>query len=321
MNRMRIVATLAVLALALPAAAQQYPTKPIRLVVPFAPGGSSEIISRVVAQKLSEALGHQVVVENRPGGAGNIAMEQVARSEPDGYTLILGHIGTLAVNPAMFPKLPYDPNRDFAPISLMAAVPNVIVVNPSVPAKTLQEFAALAKKRPGTINYGSAGTGSSGHLAMEYFKQFAQIDLVHVPYKGTGPMLADLLGGQTEATFTGVPPLLPHIKQGKLRALAVGSAKRTDALPDVPTVAESGYAGFETSQWYGLLAPAKTPKAVVDKLSAEVAKALRQPDVVQRLAADSATPIGSTPEEFAAYIRKEQERWGRVVKTANIKAE
>jgi tripartite-type tricarboxylate transporter receptor subunit TctC len=321
MNRMRIVATLAVLALALPAAAQQYPTKPIRLVVPFAPGGSSEIISRVVAQKLSEALGHQVVVENRPGGAGNIAMEQVARSEPDGYTLILGHIGTLAVNPAMFPKLPYDPNRDFAPISLMAAVPNVIVVNPSVPAKTLQEFAALAKKRPGTINYGSAGTGSSGHLAMEYFKQVAQIDLVHVPYKGTGPMLADLLGGQTEATFTGVPPLLPHIKQGKLRALAVGSAKRTDALPDVPTVAESGYAGFETSQWYGLLAPAKTPKAVVDKLSAEVAKALRQPDVVQRLAADSATPIGSTPEEFAAYIRKEQERWGRVVKTANIKAE
>jgi tripartite-type tricarboxylate transporter receptor subunit TctC len=321
MNRMRIVATLAVLALALPAAAQQYPTKPIRLVVPFAPGGSSEIISRVVAQKLSEALSHQVVVENRPGGAGNIAMEQVARSEPDGYTLILGHIGTLAVNPAMFPKLPYDPNRDFAPISLMAAVPNVIVVNPSVPAKTLQEFAALAKKRPGTINYGSAGTGSSGHLAMEYFKQVAQIDLVHVPYKGTGPMLTDLLGGQTEATFTGVPPLLPHIKQGKLRALAIGSAKRTDALPDVPTVAESGYAGFETSQWYGLLAPAKTPKAVVDKLSAEVAKALRQPDVVQRLAADSATPIGSTPEEFAAYIRKEQERWGRVVKTANIKAE
>src|SRR5512139_2728891 len=196
MNRMRIVATLAALALALPAAAQQYPTKPIRLVVPFAPGGSSEIISRVVAQKLSEALGHQVVVENRPGGAGNIAMEQVARSEPDGYTLILGHIGTLAVNPSMFPKLPYDPNRDFAPISLMAAVPNVIVVNPAVPAKTLQEFVGLAKQRPGTINYGSAGTGSSGQLAMEYFKQVAQIDLVHVPYKGTGPMLADLLGGQ-----------------------------------------------------------------------------------------------------------------------------
>lgn len=321
MKLFRTVAALAALALTLPAAAQQYPTKPIRLVVPFAPGGSSEIISRVVAQKLSESLGQQVVVENRPGGAGNIAMEQVARSDPDGYTLILGHIGTLAVNPAMFPKLPYDPNRDFAPISLMAAVPNVIVVNPAVPAKTLQEFIALAKKRPGAINYGSAGTGSSGHLAMEYFKQIANVDLVHVPYKGTGPMLADLLGGQTETTFTGVPPLLPHIKQGKLRALAVGSAKRTDALPDVPTVAESGFAGFETSQWYGLLAPARTPKPIVDKLSSEVARALRQPDVVQRLAADSATPVGSTPEEFAAYIRKEQERWGRVVKTANIKAE
>jgi tripartite-type tricarboxylate transporter receptor subunit TctC len=248
-------------------------------------------------------------------------MEQVARSDPDGYTLILGHIGTLAVNPAMFPKLPYDPNRDFTPISLMAAVPNVIVVNPAVPAKTLQEFVSLAKKRPGAINYGSAGTGSSGHLAMEYFKQVANIDLVHVPYKGTGPMLTDLLGGQTEATFTGVPPLLPHIKQGKLRALAVGGAKRTDALPDVPTVAESGYPGFETSQWYGLLAPARTPKPIVEKLSAEVAKALRQPDVVQRLAGDSATPIGSTPDEFAAYIRKEQERWGRVVRTAGIKAE
>ena len=313
---------LAVPALTAPSAmAQQYPSKPIVLVVPFAPGGTSELISRLVAQKLTERLGQQVVVENRPGAAGNIAMEQVARAAPDGYTLILGHIGTLAVNPAMFPKLPYDAIKDFAPVSLIAAVPNIVTVNPAVPAKTLKEFLDLARAKPGSINYGSAGNGSAGHLAMEYLKRIAKADMVHVPYKGTGPMLTDLLAGQTQATFTGSSPLIPHIKSGKLRALAVGSAVRIPSLPEVPTVAESGFAGFETSQWYGIIAPAKTPPAIIQKLSVEIAQVMKQPDVIARLSGDGTVMIGSTPNEFAAYISKEMKRWGEVVHDANIKAE
>jgi tripartite-type tricarboxylate transporter receptor subunit TctC len=322
MKRILLLATVALAGLlALPATAQQYPTKPIVLVVPFAPGGTSELISRLVAQKLSERLGQQVIVENRPGAAGNIAMEQVARAAPDGYTLILGHIGTLAVNPAMFPKLPYDAIKDFAPVSLIAAVPNIVTVNPAVPAKNLKEFLELARAKPGSINYGSAGNGSAGHLAMEHLKRIAKVDMVHVPYKGTGPMLTDLLAGQTQATFTGSSPLIPHIATGKLRALAVGSAKRIPSLPDVPTVAESGFAGFETSQWYGIIAPAKTPPAVIQKLSAEIAQVMKQPEVIARLSGDGTVMIGSTPKEFAVYIDKEMKRWGEVVRAANIKAE
>jgi tripartite-type tricarboxylate transporter receptor subunit TctC len=303
------------------ASGQDYPSKPIVLVVPFAPGGSSDFLSRMIGQKLTEAWKQQVVIENRPGGAGNIAMEAVQRSQPDGYTLILGHVGTLAVNPAMFAKLPYDPVKGFIPISLIALVPNIIAVNPEVPAKNFKEFIALAKAKPGTINYGSAGNGSAGHLAMEYLKQAAQIDLVHVPYKGTGPMLTDLLGGSTQATFTGATPLVPHIKQGKLRALAVGSAKRIASLPDVPTVAESGYPGFETSQWYGIMAPAGTPDAIVAKLSGEINRILKTPDVIERLAAEGSVPAGNTPVEFARFIDAEQRRWGAVVKSAAIKPE
>ncbi len=322
MKKVLFALLLAVLALTAPSAmAQQYPSKPIVLVVPFAPGGTSELISRLVAQKLTERLGQQVVVENRPGAAGNIAMEQVARAAPDGYTLILGHIGTLAVNPAMFPKLPYDAIKDFAPVSLIAAVPNIVTVNPAVPAKTLKEFLDLARAKPGSINYGSAGNGSAGHLAMEYLKRIAKADMVHVPYKGTGPMLTDLLAGQTQATFTGSSPLIPHIKSGKLRALAVGSAVRIPSLPEVPTVAESGFAGFETSQWYGIIAPAKTPPAIIQKLSVEIAQVMKQPDVIARLSGDGTVMIGSTPNEFAAYISKEMKRWGEVVHDANIKAE
>ena len=303
------------------ALAQPYPTKPIVLVVPFAPGGTSELISRLMAQKLAERLGQQVVVENRPGAAGNIAMEQVARAAPDGYTLILGHIGTLAVNPAMFPRLPYDALKDFAPVSLIAAVPNIVTINPSVPAKNLKEFLDLARAKPGAINYGSAGNGSAGHLAMEYLKRIAKVDMVHVPYKGTGPMLTDLLAGQTQATFTGASPLIPHIKSGKLRALAVGSATRIPSLPDVPTVAESGFAGFETAQWYGIIAPAKTPPAIIQRLSAEIAQVMQLPDVIARLSGDGTVMIGSTPQEFATYIQVEMKRWGDVVRAANIKAE
>ncbi|MEO8753672.1 MAG: tripartite tricarboxylate transporter substrate binding protein [Casimicrobiaceae bacterium] len=304
-----------------PLHAQDYPSKPIVLVVPFAPGGSSDFISRLIGSKLTEAWKQQVVVESRPGGAGNIAMDAVQRAKPDGYTLILGHVGTLAVNPAMFAKLPYDPIKGFVPVSLLAVVPTVLVVNPNLPAKTFKEFIDLAKAKPGTIAYGSAGNGSSGHLAMEYLKQTAGIDIVHVPYKGTGPMVTDLLGGSTQATFTGATPLLPHIKQGKLRPLAVGDAKRVAALPDVPTVAESGYKGFETSQWYGIMAPAGTPDAIVRKLSAEINRILKSPDVIARLGADGSVARGSTPEEFAAFILTEQKRWGQVVKSAKITAD
>lgn len=299
--------------------AQDYPNKPILLVVPFAPGGSSDFLSRLIGAKLTEAWKQQVVVESRPGGAGNIAMDAVQRAKPDGYTLILGHVGTLAVNPAMFAKLPYDPIKGFVPVSMIATVPTLLVVNPSVPAKDFKEFLALAKAKPGSIYYGSAGNGSSGHLAMEYLKQAAHIELTHVPYKGTGPMVTDLLGGQTQATFTGATPLIPHIKQGKLRPIAVGGAKRIAALPDVPTVAEAGIPGFETSQWYGILAPAGTPDAIVRKLSAEINRILKSPDVVERMTADGSVPQGSTPEEFAKFIVSEQKRWGQVVKTANIK--
>lgn len=304
-----------------PSYAQDYPTKPILLVVPFAPGGSSDFLSRLIGAKLTEAWKQQVVVESRPGGAGNIAMEAVQRAKPDGYTLILGHVGTLAVNPAMFAKLPYDPIKGFIPVSMIATVPTLLVVNPSLPAKNFKEFVALAKSKPGTIYYGSAGNGSSGHLAMEYLKQAAQIDIVHVPYKGTGPMVTDLLGGSTQATFTGATPLIPHIKQGKLRPIAVGSATRVAALPDVPTVAESGLKGFETSQWYGIMAPAGTPDAIVRKLSAELNRILKSPEVVARLADDGSVAHGTTPEEFAAFIKLEQTRWGKVVKSANIKAD
>lgn len=303
-----------------PAAAQSaYPTKPVRIVVPFAPGGSSEIIARAVAARLSQSLGQSVFVENKPGGAGNIAMEEVKRAAPDGHTLVLGHIGTLAVNPALFgAKLPYHPQRDFAPIALLATVPNVIAVNPSLPAKTLGDFVRLAKEKPGELNYGTAGNGSAGHLAMEYFKSRAGIDVQHVPYRGTGPMVSDLMGGQVQATFNGVTPILGQIKSGKLRALAVGSPKRIGSLPDVPTVAESGYPGFETSQWYGLLAPAGTPAPIVARLNAEINAALRNPEATRKITDDGGAVVGGTPEQFAALIGREAERWSAVVRSAKI---
>ena len=306
------------------AIAQDFPNKPITLIVPFAPGGSSDVIARLVGAKLTESLKQTVVIESKPGGAGVIAMQIAARAPADGYTLILGHIGTMAVNPAMFEKLPYDAVKDFMPVSLVATVPTVLVVHPSLPATNLKEFLDLAKAKPGSINLGSAGNGSAGHLASEYLKQVTKLDkdsIVHVPYRGTGPMLTDLLAGQTQATVTGAIPVLPHIKAGKLRVIAVGTTKRLDVLPDVATVAEAGFPGFETSQWYGILAPANTPTAIVTKLSTEIAAALKAPDVVAKLKADGSEPIGSTPEEFAAFITKEAVRWGAVVKTAGIKAE
>jgi tripartite-type tricarboxylate transporter receptor subunit TctC len=270
---------------------------------------------------MSKGLGQQFVVENKPGGGGNIAMDDVARADPDGYTLIIGHIGTFAVNPFMFAKLPFDTNRDFRAVSLLAKVPTIFVVHESVPAKDLREFIALAKTEPGKLYYGSAGNGSAGHLAIEYLKLVSGMDIQHVPYKGTGPNLIDLVAGRTQFSAAGTPPFLPHVKAGKLRVVAVGAAKRLSILPDVKTVAEQGYPGFETSQWYGLNAPAKMPDAIANRLAAEAAKAAKSPAVLKQLEPDAAEPIGSTPKEYAAYIAAEQARWKQVVEKAHIRAD
>src|SRR6186997_1343075 len=300
MARLPTVAAVVVALAAQAALAQSWPAKPIRLVVPFAPGGSSEIIARSLAAQLSTSLGQQVYVDNKPGGAGNVAMEEVKRAPADGYTMILGHVGVLAVNPALFGKaLPYDPVKDFIPVSLVALV-------------------RKAKAEPGKLNYGSAGNGSAGHLAMEYFKAQAKVDIVHVPYKGTGPMLTDLMGGQTQLTFNGVPPIIGQIKGGKLRPIAVGSAKRVPSLPDVPTIAESGYPGFETSQWYGILLPAGTPAPIVERLHREIVAALAKPETTKRIVEDGGVAVGNTPAEFAALIAREEKRWGEVVRSAGV---
>ena len=301
--------------------AQAYPSKPIRLVVPFAPGGSSTLVARIMGEEMAKDLGQSFIIENKPGGGGNIAMQEVARAEPDGYTLIIGHVGSLAMNPYMYARLPYDVDRDFAAVSLLAIVPNIFVVYHEVPAKDLREFVALAKAKPGQIYYGSAGNGSAGHLAMEYLKQATGMELQHVPYKGTGPNITDLIAGRTQATSAGTPPLLPHVKAGKLRVIAVGTSQRLRSIPDVPTVAEQGYPGFETSQWYGLNAPAKTPAAIIQRLAQAAAKAAKTPLVAERFKPDDAEPVGSTPQEYAAFIRKEQARWSKVVRAAHIKAD
>ena len=317
-----ILAAMASLMVAGLAVAQPFPNKPIRLLVPFAPGGSSDIVSRSFAGEMSKILGQSIVVESKPGGAGNIAMLEAKNSTPDGYTIILGHVGTLAVNPAMFAKLPYDPVKDFVPITLLAKVPSLLVVNAEkMKATNLKELVEYAKKNPGVLNYGSAGNGSSGHLAMAYVALTAGFTATHVPYKGTGPMMTDLLAGRLDATFTGAPPLLAHVKAATLRPIAVGTAKRSPAMPDVPTVAEQGYPGFETSQWYGLMAPAGTPDAVVQKLAQAAAAAGKSPAVADRLSAEAAEPSTSTPKEFAEFIKLEAARWNDVVKKSQIKAD
>jgi len=317
----RVFGALAALAISLSVQAQGYPAKPIRLVAPFAPGGTSEIVARSIAQELTTQLGQSVYVENKGGGAGTIAMMDVKSSPPDGYTLVITHVGTLAVNPYAMKNHPYDVNKDFIPVALLARVPNIFVVNAEVKAKDFREFVALAKARPGALNYGSAGNGSAGHLAMEYLKLVTGMDIQHVPYKGTGPALQDLLGGRTEATSAGTPALLPHIRSGKLRAIAVGTPKRIAALPDVPTVAELGYTDFETSQWYGVSVAAGTPREIVLKLNAEINKALQSSQVTQRYATDNATAEIGTPEQYGAFIAKEQARWREVVRRAHITIE
>jgi len=300
------------------ARAQAWPSKAIRLVVPFAPGGSSEIVARTTAVELGKALGQSVYVDNKPGGAGNVAMQEVARAD-DQHTIILGHIGTLAVNPYMFDKLPYDPVKDFRPISLLAKVPSLYLVRPDLPANNLKEFVAYAKKNPGKLNYGSAGNGSAGHLAMEYLKMVSETFMLHVPYRGTGPQLTDLLARRLDAASVGAPAVMQFIKAGKLRCIATGTAQRIPQLPDVPTVAEQGFPGFEMTQWYGLLAPASLPQSAADKLAAAAAAAVKLPATNEKFAGESAIGIGGTPVEFAKFIAVEQQRWKVVVARAKIK--
>jgi len=311
----------AVSLIAIPVHAQTFPTKPIRLVVPFPPGGPADAIARPVAQKLTEALGQPVVVDNRAGATGTIGAGIVAKSPPDGYTLLTDPGSTLTINPSLFAKLAFDPLKDFAPITILAAVPNMLEVHPSLPVKSVKELIALAKSKPGQLNYASTGAGQSTHLSMELFKTMAGIDLNHIPYTGSAPALTDLLGGQVSLMFDNMPSSLPHVKAGKLRALAVSTLKRSPTLPQLPTVAESGLPGFEVSVWFAVLAPAGTPRPIVNKLNTVLVKALQAPDVKERLASQGAEAVGDTPEQFTAQMQRDLVKWAKVVKDSGAKLE
>ncbi len=307
------------LAWLLPASFAGAQARTIRLVVPFTPGGSTDILARALAPKLAAALGQNVIVDNKPGAGGSLGAAEVAHAAPDGQTLLMGHIGTLAVNATLYPKLAYDPVKSFAPVAWVARVPNVLVVNAASGIMSLKDLVARAKANPGRLSYSSGGNGSAAHIGFEYFKLRAGIFMAHIPYRGTAPSVTDLLGGQVDATFTGTPAVLPHIRSGRLRALAVSSPQRIAALPEVPTVAESGYPGFEADQWYGIVAPAGTPPAVVARLNAEINKALALPDVAQQLATEGAVPVPGPPQAFGELIAREIPRWREVIKAGNVK--
>lgn len=310
------------LASALPVHAESWPARTIRIIVPFTPGGSSDVLARAVGVEIARSLGQPVVIDNVPGAGGTIAGEKAARSPADGYTLFMAHIGTLAVNPALYPKLGYDPVKSFAPVAWVARVPNVLVANPAVPANNLKELVAYAKAHPGKLAYGSGGNGSAAHITMEYLKMQTGISVLHIPYRGTAPSVTDLLAGQVQLLFTGAPALVPHVRAGRMRALAVSSPKRIAVLPDVPTVVETGIPGtrgFEADQWYGLVAPAGTPAEVVNLLNQHVNKALASEEVRMRFAAEGAQATPATPEAFGQLIASEIPRWAKVVKAADIK--
>ncbi len=298
--------------------AQNYPARAIKLVVPSSPGGGSDIVARILAHKLTEQLGQQVVVENRAGAGTIIGNDAVAKSAPDGYTLLMG-LSTLAINPSMYATVPYDALRDFAPISQAVSGPNVLIVHPSVPARTVMELIALAKAKPGSLTFGSAGMGTSPHLSAELFKTLAHVDMVHVPFKGSGLSIISQLAGEIAANYPSLPTAMPYIKAGRLRALGVTTAKRAQALPDVPSIAEAGVPGYEATQWFGLLAPAATPRPVVDRLYQEALRALRAADLKERMTAEGLEVVGSAPEEFAEYIKSETVKWAKVIKAAGIK--
>lgn len=300
-----------------------FPTagKSIRFIVPFVPGGTSDIVGRTVGNELARQLGIPVVIDNKAGGGGVPAMQEVARSAADGYTVILSHVGSMAVNPLIYPNAGYDVNRDFAAVTLLAKVPSLFVIRPDLPVRTLAEFVAYARKNPGQLNYASAGNASAGHLAMEYLKLTTGIFMTHIPYRGTGPALNDLLAGRVDAFSAGTPALLPHIRSGKLRAIATGTPRRLPSLPDLPTVAESGYPGFESVQWYGMHAPGATPPAVIQKLQEACAAALRSPAIAERFAFEDAVPGGGPAAEYAAFIVQQQALWKKVVARARIQAD
>jgi len=322
MNAWILAGVLLAAALAPPcAAAQGYPTKAIRMIVPFPPGGPNDILGRVVAQKLTEQLGQQVVIDNRGGAGGTIGAELAARAVPDGYTLLLGGTASLSINPGLHRKLPYDPLKDFAPVSLVGTAPSILVTHPSLPVKAVRDVIALARAKPGQLNFASAGIGTPPHLAGELFKSMAGVDMVHVPYKGGGPALVDLIAGQVNMYFSGISAALPLVKDGKLRGIAVTSAKRTALMPDTPTIAESGLPGYEVGNWYAIVAPAATPKAIVMRLNHEIVTALAVQDVKKRFVELAADPVGSTPEELLKYNRSEIAKWAKVIKSAGIKPE
>jgi tripartite-type tricarboxylate transporter receptor subunit TctC len=316
---MRLVALL-LSSLILGAAAQDYPTRPVRFILPFPPGGGTDILGRLISDRLSAALGQPVVTENRGGAGGNVGAEAAAHSAPDGYTILLA-APSLAISPSLYSKLNYDPVKDLAPISLVATVPNVMITHPSVPAQTLQEFIALARQKPGAMNFGSGGSGTSNHLAGELFNIVAGAKLVHVPYKGVNLAMNDVLSGRIHLVVIGVPAAAPHIKSGRLRALAIIAPQRAPALPDVPTVAEAGLANFEVTTWYGVFAPAGTPRPVISRLNSELVRIMHTPDMRERLAAMATEPRTSTPEDFAAYLQQEIAKWGDVVRKAGLKAD
>jgi len=321
MRRTILCATLALLAMTGAAAAQEYPNRPITLVVPFPPGGSTTIVARIIADKLGESLGQQIVVDNRGGAGGTIATRAAAKTTPDGYTILLGYTGTLAIGPTLYPSAGYDPRKDFEPIGLIGHAPNSLVVHPSFPVNSVKELVEYAKANPGKVNYGSAGVGTVSHVSGVYFANAAGIQLTHIPYKGTGPALADLLGGHIPMAFAPIPATHANIAEGKLRGLAVTSAKRSSLLPDVPTVAEAGISGFEASLYYGLVAPAGTPRPIVDRLNKALREALATDEVKKRLATDGTEPVPSTPEEYAAHIDRDETRWSKVVKDSGARAE
>ncbi|MBY0265921.1 MAG: tripartite tricarboxylate transporter substrate binding protein [Burkholderiales bacterium] len=318
-NRAALIALLAAL---LPATAlAAYPDRPIRLMLPFPPGGPSDIVGRMFAQKLGESIGQQIVIDNRGGAAGNIACEIAKNAAPDGYTLLQGTVGTMSINPHLYKNLPYDPLRDFAPVSLLTETPYLLVTNPKLPANNVKELVALAKTQPGKFNFASGGVGTGNHFSGELFKTLAGIDVVHVPYKGSGVGMNDVLSGQVQMMFINLLPAMPYVTQGRLRGLGVTSAKRSIAAPDIPTIAESGFPGYQSTSWHGIMAPIKTSAAIVKQLHAELAKVSQQPDVKKRMASQGTDVSGSTPEEFRKMIQVESAKWANVIKTAGIKPE
>lgn len=320
MNKTAALLSLLLIAPLAPAAAQSYPARAVRIIVPFPAGGPTDIVTRLMAAKMTETLGQQVVVDNRGGAGGAIGTEQVAKSAPDGYTLVMGTIGGLAVAKSLNPKLGYDTLRDFAPITQSVSVTSVLVVHPSVPAKNVRELLALAQKSPGRLNYASSGNGTITHLAGELFKLMGKVNITHVPYKGGAPALVALVAGEVDMSYENSLIITPHVRSGKVKGLAVTSAKRSALLPDLPTIAET-LPGYSASGWYGLLAPAATPKPVITRLHAEAVKALRAPDVVDKLSSHGAEPVASTPEEFTAFIRSETDKWAKLVKIANMRTD